>query len=172
MIIYGQSKLGRKDNVTEQPIFQELYTPEKQKLQGLSLEIAECYGKPHIGAYYRNYSINSHTAEDGAMCICGKPATNVHHHPPKSRGHYLSMIVGTDRIKLRPALIALCGSGTQGCHGEVHQKKIRITWEWNDKESAEAWWKGELLKEFEPHSPELFNYGRWKMVNTRNGKEI
>ena len=62
------------------------------------------------------------------------------------------------------ALIALCGSGTTGCHGKRHVGKVEITWEWFDEADAERWWSGELLSHgYAPHDPMLYELGRWRI---------
>ncbi len=139
------------------------------QLMGLSREIAECYGKPHVGAFYANSSVNSHKLQWDAVCtICGRPATNAHHQPPKSRGIVFTMRTPMGAFVLKPALIAVCGSGTTGCHGLIHQGLIRISWEWDEDEAL--WWDGQLLRELEPHSNQLYNYGHW-LIETRQGRK-
>lgn len=138
-----------------------MYVPERNKLQGLSLEVAECYGKPHIGAWYvaKNDNINSYRFDHSASCpICGKPVTNAHHCPPKRKG-----LLFLNGHTLKPSLIALCGSGTTGCHGMLHNGKIKINWKWFNDEYARMWWDGELLEKYEPHSEELYQFGEWEI---------
>lgn len=136
------------------------YTPPRELLRGLSVDVAECYGKPHIGAYYDNSSINSHKMTGVHSCpCCGAPATNVHHCPPKSKGKFI-----LHGHVLRPALFALCGSGTTGCHGEVHKKLIIPEWHWFSDEYAEQWWSGKLLETYKPNSNDLYEFGAWKFV--------
>ena len=54
--------------------------------------------------------------------VCGKPANNAHH-----------VIVGM-RKSLRVPRLRLCGSGTTGCHGLAHERRLhfrfRDGWEW------------------------------------------
>lgn len=136
-----------------------MYVPNRKLLRGLSLEVCEQFGKPHINAWYvkHNDSVNSYRFNHDSICICGKRATNVHHCPPKSKGKFI-----LHGHVLKPALFALCGSGTTGCHGKFHQKQIIPKWEWNSDEYAKSWWSGELLESIEPHSTELYEYGAWK----------
>lgn len=136
-----------------------MYIPETSKLQGLSLDVAECYGKPHINAKYTHaHRVDKYTMIPDSPCaICGRMATNTHHHPPKGRGK--TIMIG--HRKLRPSLFALCGSGVEGCHGMIHSKRIKVTWNWIDDKYAEMWWNGDILKEIAPHSELLYNYGYW-----------
>lgn len=48
-------------------------------------------------------------ARDHRCAVCGRPATNLHHRLPRSRG-------GPDDDFNR---IPVCGSGTHGCHGRI-----------------------------------------------------
>lgn len=138
-----------------------MYTPDRSLLRGLSLPVAECFGKPHYWAEYLSSAPNvkSYRFGRGAPCkVCGHPATNAHHHPPRSKG----LLTIGDHV-LRPTLFALCGDGVRGCHGKIHNGLINIEWVWFDDEYAKMWWSGELLKSIEPHSDELYEYGGWKI---------
>lgn len=53
--------------------------------------------------------------------VCGAPANNLHHVVFKGMG-------GTKREDEIP-LVKLCGSGTTGCHGKVHQHLIHLHWD-------------------------------------------
>lgn len=134
------------------------YIPERSLLRGLSVDAAECFGKPHINAWYlSDNNINSYRFNHDAVCPhCGERATNVHHCPPKSKGVF--MLHGH---VLRPSLLALCGSGTTGCHGKIHKRQIIPKWYWLSDEFAEAWWNGEMLESIEPHDEVLWQYGFW-----------
>lgn len=56
--------------------------------------------------------------------VCGRPAANRHHHPPKGIG-------GIGRKGTEPPVVSLCGSGNvSGCHGAVHRHDIELR---NDK---------------------------------------
>lgn len=143
-----------------------MYTPDRELLRGLSLPVAECFGKPHYNAWYltKGDNVKSYRFDHEAPCmVCGKPATNAHHQPPRSKG----LLVLRGHV-LRPALIALCGRGNTGCHGMVHNRQLSIGWEWLNDKYAEMWWSGELLGQMEPHSEELFNYGYWEIKEVGN----
>lgn len=116
------------------------------------------YGMPHIHCYYSGRDVNSHRLEDGAVCtVCGLPATNAHHCPPKGTCPTIKLA----GVKLRPALIAVCGSGTTGCHDGFHGGAwIEARWEWDDPKDFERWWTGQLLESYEPHDPRLYRLGR------------
>lgn len=148
------------------------YVPPASLLHGLSVEKASLYGMPHIGASYTAGDVNAYRKDDRATCpVCGRFATNVHHHPAKGACPYFTLQTDWGLFVLKPALIAMCGSGTTGCHGDVHQRKVEIVWEWDDDGSAEAWWSGHLLAHgYAPHDPRLYDLGRYRI--TAGGKSI
>ena len=148
------------------------FTPEREKLRGLSLEVAECYGKPHIHALYVSESVMSHTLTECAVCACcGKRARNVHHQPPLSKGRTFLLMTEWGRFVLKPALFALCGSGTMGCHNGFHGgARFKARWVWDTDEHARMWWSGELLKSIPAHSPILYRYGRWVIRDRKAGR--
>lgn len=146
------------------------YIPPRELLRGLSLDVAECYGKPHIGCFYRNNSVKSHTRNDDARCvICGRQATNAHHQPPLSKGGFL-----LHGYELRPSLIALCGSGTTGCHNDFHGgSRYEIRWVWESDKFAQMWWEGDLFeKGVRPHDKQLYLLGHWEITDKRTGERI
>lgn len=147
-------------------------TPDRAQLGGLDYPTAKLYGMPHISAFYRNSSIDSHKAEQGAYCpVCGKPATNVHHCPPKGKGRVFLLQTPWGKFALRPALMALCGDGVRGCHGAIHQRLTIPDWEWFDERDEEAWWNGFLLSHgFQPHDKRLYGFGRW--VFRKDGRVV
>ena len=144
--------------------------PDRRQLRGLPLAVAELYGKPHIGARYRSGSIRSHAMEPGARCaVCRRPATNVHHAPPVSKGPF-RLVTPAGSWELRPALVALCGSGTTGCHDGFHGGgRFEIRWVWDSDDAARAWWDGSLLAELEPHDPAIYGLGRWEIRDRLTG---
>lgn len=136
------------------------YVPPMELLRGLSIDNAECFGKPNINAWYlqNNANVNMYNFNHNASChICGRMATNVHHCPPKSKGKFI-----LHGHILRPSLFALCGSGTTGCHGKIHQRLIVPKWVWYSDSFAKSWWDGELLDTYEPHSEMLYEFGCWE----------
>lgn len=151
-------------------------TPDRDRLHSLAIPIAECFGKPHWQARYRSdnatpKSVNSYTLEENATCIvCGRKATNAHHCPPKGIMRVFPLVTERGLFSLRPALLAVCGSGTTGCHGDIHAGRIKVTWEWDHEGFQDAWWDGSLLEASGPHSPDLFACGFWRI--TRDGKTI
>lgn len=147
------------------------YTPPRERLRGLSLQSAELYGKPGWNAFYANGSVKSHKAIEPATCMCcGRPATNVHHVSPLSRGKSFRLVTPNGKWILKPALFALCGSGTTGCHNGFHGgARFRAEWVWRDDEYARAWWDGQLLRFMEPHSQRLYLYGSWRIHDAVSG---
>lgn len=146
------------------------YVPPMKLLRGLSVEAASKFGMPNVGAHYEGRGVRSNRLDDGALCaFCRARATNAHHVPSVGMGSRNAKFQ-LHHWTLKPALIALCGSGTTGCHGDCHSGLMRIEWEWDDDETAEAWWTGELMRDVKPGSPELFEYGCWVM--TRYGTEV
>ena len=150
------------------------FVPKMEQLCGLSYEVAECYGKPHIGAHYAGGGVRSHKKDDFACCaICGRPVGSVHHNPPLSKGHMFLLRTKWGQFVHKPALIALCGSGTTGCHDGFHGgARYRAHWVWDCDEYAEMWWSGEFLKSMRPHDPRLYKYGRWVIHDARTGADI
>lgn len=167
----------------------------------ISRQVALNYGMPHIGCCYTRDDVTAtaflENEEGWTPCaICGRQATNRHHLPPRSTSRCTdekgrkrpgSLLLHTDygRFVLKPALIALCGSGTTGCHGHVHRRDYEIHWEFDTPEYEELWLSGWFLahgidgySETEdgllvanalvPHSKELYKVGRW--VITAHGK--
>lgn len=144
------------------------YVPPASTLCGVPFEVASKFGMPHLGAHYFGDSVNRYRKDEGAVCaVCGKPAENVHHEPPKGAGgkyRQFTMWSKWGRFILKPALIAMCGSGTTGCHGDRHGGRVSITWEWFDEADAERWWTGELLSHgYVPHDPKLYDLGQWRI---------
>lgn len=151
------------------------YVPKQSQLRGTSYEVASCFGMPHVRAYYAKRDVKSNRLEEFAGCaVCHEQATNSHHEPPLGMGgrnREFAFWLPSGPLALRPALIALCGSGTTGCHGERHSGALRFRWAWDRDYFAEQWWTGYLLTHgLSPHDPELYTMGRW--VISRNGKVI
>lgn len=67
--------------------------------------------------------------------VCGKTATNKHHVIERSEG---SLLGGR---KIHKPVVTLCGSGTTGCHGKVHEGRLHLDWrngEWEFLETEEV----------------------------------
>ena len=145
---------------------------QSNQLRGLSIDKARLYGMPHIGCRYtaKGLDATAFAAEHPRCACCGRTngSHNRHHEPPRSNGTFrLETQKGT--FELRPALIDLCGSGTTGCHGDRHNGRLRIRWEWDTAEAEHRWWSGYWLSqpEHEPNGQWLFKYGRY--IFTRDG---
>lgn len=124
-------------------------------LGGLSVERADLYGKPHIGAWSKGLRYG----RSQEWCpICGAPATNCHH--IAGRGG-LTVTVSGKPVRLLSPLMAVCGSGTTGCHGRIHERRVIVSWVWEDPAMQLAWFQGRLLEELRPHDPRLYAYGWW-----------
>ena len=135
-------------------------------LRGTSYEKAVNYGMPHVGCFYSGSSVNSHRMNDERMCfVCGGRASNAHHEPPKGSTGTWNLRTEYGTFPLRPALIALCGSGTTGCHGARHNGLVGLRWVWDDEAMEALWFNGFLLsKGVKPHSPKLLEWGHWEIV--------
>lgn len=127
------------------------------------------YGLPHIRCHYAGKSVNSNRLDPEAMCVCcGRPAHGSHHFPPKGT----CPIRHREGMVLRPALFAVCGSGTTGCHGGWHGgARYTAYWKWDSPEYENQWRDGTLLRRYGEHSPELYLYGCWVIVDKRMGCE-
>lgn len=133
------------------------------QLHGFSREDAECFGKPHFNATYTDHggtSLTRYVKTSMNCCICGRDAISTHHQP---RREYFTLSTPLGTWKLRPALFALCGTGTWGCHGDVEHNRIRIRWKWDRQEGEDKWWSGELLDAYGPHSIKLYDWGCWEI---------
>lgn len=141
-------------------------------LGGMSYEKAANYGMPHIGCSYRTSYVNSHQCEEGARCaVCGRLASNSHHEPPKGTSSVWTMKTVHGTFALKPALIALCGSGTTGCHGDRHNGRVRFQWVWDDEAMEALWFNGFLLSHgVPPHSPKPYQWGHWEVF--KDGKKV
>lgn len=139
------------------------YVPPVTLLRGLPVDTAQKFGMPSIGAHYEGRGVRTNRLDDGARCaFCRRPATNAHHVPAVGMGSRNATFT-LHGFKLRPALIALCGSGTTGCHGACHNGGMRIDWVWDEDEYAMDWWSGDLLREYGAASPMLYEYGHWEI---------
>ena len=142
------------------------YTPPRNLLCGLPVKTAELYGKPHVGCRYERFDSKSHRRDDGARClVCGRRAANAHHVPALSHGRSFNLRSPLGCFVLLPALFAVCGSGTTGCHGAFHDRRIVAEWVWDDDYAAMAWWSGEMLAHgYQTNSPRLYRFGCWRIT--------
>lgn len=133
-------------------------------LRGKSVERARLYGMPHVGAKYTCAGTKSYERYLDICPVCGRPAVNTHHEPPRGigGGGYLALA----GIALRPALIALC----RECHEKRHAHELTFTWEWDDDIFEEMWSTGFLLEDYEPHDEALYEFGCWAVY--KDGKKI
>lgn len=144
---------------------------DAKQLHGWSLEDAECMGKPHFGARYTTKdakNLGGYVRESWLCSICGRDAINTHHQPYRQT---FEMVTPNGIWTLKPALFALCGSGTTGCHGAIEHNRIKVRWKWDTPEAEAAWWSGELLAKYGPHSIELYRFGAWD-IELENGGHI
>lgn len=150
------------------------FVPERSQLRGLSVQVAELYGKPHIGAHYEGKGVKTHKRNDGALCpICFSHAQSVHHVPPLSKGREFLLETPRGSWPLKPSLFALCGSGTTGCHNGFHGgARFEPHWVWRDDDCARAWWSGEILEAYQPHDKGLYLFGYWSIQDRRDGGRI
>ena len=153
------------------------FVPESWQLRGLSYEAAGKFGMPHLGAHYRCDSPHANVLDcDMQPCaVCGRPAANSHHEPPIGMGGRNAVFtLSTERgaFFLKPALIAVCGSGTSGCHHEFHGgARYSIRWAWHSDAAAERWWSGwYLTRGYVPHDPRLYRHGHWEITDKQTGR--
>lgn len=134
---------------------------------GLPMDRANLYGKPHLGgAFYPDMRTKLGHLEPDAVCVvCGKPASNAHHVVPKGMGGgsaTLHLPFDDKGIELRSPLMAVCGMGNvSGCHKRMHDRDVRVRWEWDEPKYEEWWWKGYFFQNHEQHDPAFFNFGRY-----------
>lgn len=149
---------------------------ETHQLHGMAYLLAECYGKPHWQASYTSASptkasVDRYGLDEDACCIvCGQRATNAHHTPPKGIMRVFPLETERGTYKMRPALLAVCGSGTTGCHGDIHKGLLKVEWAWDDPGFLDAWWDG-LLSEGASHDPGLYACGCWRITD-RDGNVV
>lgn len=155
------------------------------------------YGLPHIGATYlpgwkgkkRNYGRVSEICE----ACCRARATSTHHIVPIGMGgrqsartifvnpvscdsynaeHVQSpefMATGMGRFEVYTPLIAVCGTGTIGCHGDFEEHRIGIEWVWRDALCKNLWESGWILSHgYKPNSERLYEFGYYR-ISGRSG---
>lgn len=64
----------------------------------------------------KNASANALLSRPACELRCGQRAMNAHHVIPKGAPYF-----GDD---VDANLVCLCGSGTSGCHGDIHHKRV------------------------------------------------
>lgn len=148
-----------------------------EQLRGLPYEEAQKFGMPHVGCFYAGESVKSHRrVDEAACCVCGAPASNAHHDPPLGMGgknRSFLLVTKMGKFVLKPALFAVCGSGTTGCHDGFHGgSRYRARWVWGSPEYGELWWSGYWLSHgIDPHSPVLYELGHWEIADKRDGSK-
>lgn len=148
------------------------FIPPKDQLCGLSLDVAELFGKPHFEAHYRTRNVKSNTLDESAVCIiCGNRADNSHHVVPLGKAKEFILRTENGVFFLRSPLFAVCGSGTTKCHNDFHGgARYSAKWLWHNDRFAEQWWSGEISKKILPHSQELYQFGYWAIRDKFVGK--
>lgn len=147
---------------------------DARTLKGRTAEAFALLGKPCVGAGYLGRG-DAHSLEDGARCaLCGRPATNAHHHPPKGMGGgAFRLATPRGEFRLRPPLFAVCGGGNaSGCHRLLHEGGARIRWEWDAPGFGAMWLDGALLEECGPNGERLFAFGRYEIEAPWGRKEV
>ncbi len=154
---------------------------DKSQLRGLPYETVKLFGMPHIGAWYKSENVIDYGHDEYVPCACcGRPASNVHHEPPRGTssckdprtgkkipGSFL-LFTPWGRFVLLPALICLCGTGTMGCHGDRTENRTKIRWEWDSDEEERKWWDGTYLKDgLAPGGAWLYRHGRYVFETPR-----
>lgn len=155
------------------------FVPDMRQLNGLSYEIASLYGMPHLfGEYYRDdVDATRWVPRDERTCACcGRTyfhRWSLHHEPPKSKGRSFNLATPMGTFVLKPALIGLCGSGTEGCHGDRHARLLTIRWAWESDENAERWWSGHWLSHgYMSNSQRLFELGHYEFERGGMVKQV
>ena len=146
---------------------------DRSQLRGLPYETAKLYGMPCIGARYTADDVRKYRRDPLAPCaICGALSNSTHHEPPRGAtkakhdgkvypGSFL-LCTPMGKFVLKPALFAMCGDGTRGCHGMRTENGLRIRWEWDSDEEERRWWDGWYLSHgYAPHDERLFRHGRY-----------
>lgn len=123
---------------------------------------------PPRGAVHARHGIR---ADAGPVRGVRQARLQHHHVARRSWGKTFRLVTPNGVWELRSPLFALCGSGTTGCHGKFHDGGLRAEWVWRTGAAEEAWWSGTLLREYPPHSPDLYMFGYWAITD-RYGNEI
>ena len=137
----------------------------KKAIGYLSQDKALLYGLPNAGV---SFTRKGYRLDKPWCVVCGKPSQTCHHIVPRHNGLLYKRDTEHGTFILRSPLIALCGSGTTGCHNDFHGgARLHIRWVWDEPEFAKAWEDGSLLKEFGPDNPQaLYHYGQWQIEHS------
>lgn len=135
-------------------------------LRGMAKGKADCYGKPHVGAYYAGRGVRTNRlADDARCCICGSSASNSHHNPPVGSSGIWTLNAPCGSFALKPALVAVCGSGNTGCHDMFHGSAMaKMNWVWRSDSAEDEWYSGRALMHAEPHSEDIYELGFWRIT--------
>lgn len=78
---------------------------------------------------------------------------------------------GMGSFEVYTPLIAVCGDGARGCHGEFEARTLVASWIWDDELCRELWDKGWMLSHgYKPNSERLFEFGHYEL--RRNGEVV
>lgn len=135
-------------------------------MKRITINQSQPWGMPHVGARYIGATKRWAPDEEAVCAVCGRLATNAHHEPQRGTCGVSTLVTDYGRWTLQPALIALCGSGTTGCHGLRHSGRLSFRWVWDNEQAREDWFSGFLLASgFMPHDERLFTLGHWEAVD-------
>lgn len=143
-------------------------------LKGRTARAFSMLGKPCVGAEYAGNG-DAHRLEGGARCcICGRPAANAHHEPPKGMGGGAFRLDTPNGPRiLRPPLLAVCGGGNAcGCHAMLHKGIAKVRWEWDSELFEREWLEGRLDEELYRNDERLFTMGRYIVEVGGGEKEV
>lgn len=153
---------------------------------------AKLMGLPHIGSAYvagwarkrRRYERTSEICE-----VCGQARSESTHHivAVGMGGRQSASVIEVEdafcaevdksavqfpgfveskmgKFEVYTPLIAVCGDGTQGCHGKFEAGLLKVEWQWHDKLCADLWESGWILSHgYEPNSSDLFEFGSYRI---------
>lgn len=153
---------------------------------------AQLMGLPHIGAEYVSGWAGKRKRYErvAEVCqVCGHSRAESTHHivPVGMGGRQSKRVIQADCDYCRKVdsefievpsfiatkmgvfevftpLIAVCGDGTKGCHGDFEAKRLTIVWEWSDELSRDLWERGWILSHgYAPNGEELFEFGHYSI---------
>ena len=137
-------------------------------------------GMPNIGADYISHGKKTRhiLRQDAACCGCGRQATQGHHLVPKGMGgarNVYNRQTDFGTFELLSPILAVCGLGnSSGCHGKFHHQGgfLTASWLWESFDSYDLWDTGELWRDFEPNSDELYQLGFWLISDGKNSWKV